>query len=86
MITELPPTHFSNFQPEKHLWAAVLASYVEDVIFYSKGKLTGDGYTNEQLRLAYTDFIGRQTKLARLCGFCDLEREWVSRQVMRQIT
>ena len=86
MITDVPHKHYANSQPEKLLWAAVLASYVQDVIAYSSGKLTADKATNEQLRLAYKDFRGRQTTLARLCGFCDLEREWVSRQVMRQIT
>lgn len=85
MIKELPRTHYSNYQAEKHLWAAVLASYVQDVIFYSKGKLTGDGYTNEQLRLAYKDFNGRQTTLARLCRYCDLEQQWIERQIKKKL-
>lgn len=80
MINELPTTHLS-YQPEKHLWAAVLASYVEDVIRYAKGKRPACRATNYELQQAYEDFKGKQATLARLCGYCDLELEWVKKRI-----
>lgn len=86
MITELPPTHFSNFKPEKHLWAAVLASYVDDVVNYAKGKLTADKATNSELQMAYKDFHGEQVTLARLCQYCDLEPEWIANKIKEKLS
>jgi len=85
MIKELPVNHFTQYQPEKHLWAAVLASYVEDVIAYAKGKRPTCAATTNELRAAYEDFKRSQLMLNRLCGLCDLEPEWIARQIKEKL-
>lgn len=85
MIKELPVNHFTKYQPEKHLWAAVLASYVEDVIAFAKGKRPTCKATTHELRKAYEDFKGKQNTLVRLCSFCDLEPEWIARQIREKM-
>lgn len=85
MITDVPHKHYTNSQPEKLLWAAVLASYVQDVIAYAKGKRPACAATTNELRAAYEDFKRSQLMLNRLCGYCDLEPEWIARQIENKL-
>jgi hypothetical protein len=74
MITYLPHTNFSNFQPEKHLWAAVLALFIADARFYIESQKAKEPHHKQ----AFDDlcFCGTMTK--RLCAMTDKNPVWLS--------